>query len=123
MNGFVGALHVTRIDGTRWLVTEAVVYRDASGSMWSVPAGFVTDFASAWIGRWSLLPRKALYCASAVLHDYLYHLGVTTRAHADRLYREAMLSEGISTFHAWKAYLGVRAFGWAPWNTHRKAKR
>lgn len=120
MNSFNGQPNVTRIDGKNWLVVEPLVYLDTQERVWVIPAGFVTDFASAWIGRWALLPRSALYCGAAVLHDYLYKRGVTTRKEADQLYHEAMLSEGISKFNARKAYIGVRIGGWAAWRKHRR---
>jgi hypothetical protein len=85
-----------------------------------VPVGFVTDFASSWVGRFQLLSRKAAFSASPVLHDWLYYEGLENKEVADLIFKEALQSQGCSSYDVWKAYWGVRWFGKAAWESHRE---
>lgn len=112
-------------DGEHFTLTKPVYYKSLtynthSGQPIRVPDGFVTDFASSWVGRYCLLSRKAAFSASAVLHDWLYFEGMEPRKTADLLFREALESQGIGAYDCWKAYWGVRAFGKAAWENHRE---
>lgn len=101
-----------------WSVTEPLVYLTDSGVKYTVPTGFVTDFASV-----PRLPIVFLFFGdraneSATLHDYLYtkpHDGLT-RAQADSILKEASLSQGVSAWVAWALYLGVRVGGASHWS-------
>ena len=76
MSAFTTPLKVEHIDGRYWRVLEAFEYRvgsEDSDEIISVPAGFVTDFASiprfAW---WLIGSPTGEYGKAAVKHDYLY---------------------------------------------------
>lgn len=59
------------------------------GKQWleiTVPAGFVTDFASIPRLFWRILPPWGSYNRAAVVHDFLYHTHYTTRAEADLIF-------------------------------------
>ncbi len=91
------------------------------GELFTIPARFKTDFASIPRCVHWLLPKNGEYDAPAVLHDWLYAMGITDRETADYIFLEAMESINVP---AWKRALifgAVRKFGWKAWNEHRKA--
>lgn len=132
MSQFTTPLELEFIDGRTWKVTEPFVYDVGALGSWetiSVPAGFVTDFASIPRGLWNLLPPTGLYAKAAVLHDYLYRGGTTmyfdhdkpvTRARADAIFYEAMGVLGVMWWSKWLVYAGVRLGGWPTWHHYHK---
>ena len=52
----------------------------------TAPAGFETDFASVPRLFWRIVPPWGRYSPAAVVHDFLYHTGLVTRAEADRIF-------------------------------------
>ena len=112
-------------DGEHFKLSAPVVYlssnyRTHDDQPIYVPEGFVTDFASSWVGRFNLLSRKASFSAAAVLHDWLYYQGRETKDMADLMFREALESQGVGAYDRWKAYWGVRLFGGSAWAAHRE---
>lgn len=117
MSRFVTRLEVELIaddknDGRGvWRVTLPLVYESDIAGKITVPAGFVTDFAS--------VPRipVAYWLAgdtaheAAVIHDFLYTAGETSRATADAVLREAMAVSGVPEWRRQVMYLAVRLFG------------
>lgn len=107
-----------------WKLIAPLEYKSAAGDTYSVPIGFVTDFAS--------VPRLPVIFMlygdranlAAALHDWLYSIDPTTGKHpvkdretADLLLKEAALAQGCSEEVAESLYLGVRVGGashWAP---------
>jgi len=92
----------------------------------TVPAGFVTDFAS--IPRFArlLLPKLGKYNKAAVIHDFIYrdHIirqtsynipFVFSRKHADRCFRDAMADLGVVKWKRTMMWLAVRIGGWVAW--------
>jgi hypothetical protein len=106
--GFIdGAVVVRQVDAKRWELREPVGYRGAREDF-TVPAGFVTDFAS--IPRlvvW-LIPRYGLYTRSAILHDFLWRTSAVSRADADGLFRRSMRELGVSMPRRWMMWAAVR---------------
>lgn len=99
-----------------WLLLSPLRYGDIV-----IPEGFYTDFAS--------VPRVPFVFEAwgdrahreATLHDYLYRIDsipVVSRAEADRIFLEAMLSTGKPTRIAYPMYWGVRLAGWTAY--HKK---
>ena len=75
LGGFSGEVVVKPIlpEGTRWMLVEPFSYH-AARDTFTVPAGFVTDFASVpRVFVW-LLPRYGRWTQAAILHDYLCDL-------------------------------------------------
>jgi len=95
------------------------------GSIFDVPKGFITDFASSRVGRWNFLGVDAAQSMSAILHDYLYKTGIVSKHKADLYFQEGLLSdsENVSWWDRWKGYWGVRLFGGFAWRAHRKADK
>ncbi len=82
------------------------------------PAAFCTDGNSTPRFLWSLLyhPLDAMVIRASAMHDYMYRKGFAlgpniTRKIADRLYYEALISEGANRTKARIMYWGVRLLG------------
>jgi hypothetical protein len=107
---FLSPLVVERIDGNRWKLDRHFVCM-VDGAIYSVPAGFITDFAS--------VPRLPLAyyltggrgVKAATLHDFLYETKALPRDDADLALRAALVAEGEPDEFAQLMYLGVRAGG------------
>lgn len=93
-----------------WEVMLDLKYITNSGKLLTVPAGFVTDFAS--------VPRLPFIYAmygnrahkAAVLHDWLTCYEVAPRREADDLFLEAMLSTNVPEDIANAMHLAVRSY-------------
>lgn len=80
-------------------------------SVITVPAGFVTNFASVPRVLWSIFPPYSDYGKAAVVHDFLYCTEIKTRKRADKLFLEAMKISGVSMWKRHLIYRAVRLFG------------
>lgn len=118
--GFHSDVVTRSLDGVRWQLLRPLRYTSLAGSEFIVPGNFITDFASSRIGAINLLPPQFAYNESPVLHDWLYYSGTVDRAVADRLFKEALGLQNATSFIQFKAYRGVRLFGWRAWNQHRQ---
>lgn len=127
---FLTRLRVEQVARRRWILTGPLAYSSALlQATITVPAEFVTDFAStphtplAW---WIAGGRAN---APAVIHDWLYQTQPAglTRGEADAVLDEAMGADQIDPVGAITRgliYWAVRAGGWVAWRRHaeRKAK-
>lgn len=113
--GFNTDLAVEADGPTTWRLTRPLVYTGSKGDTWTVPAGFVTDFASVpRLMHWLTLPYGA-YTRAAVLHDYLLgligdpdpELAVASRD-ADGVFRLAMQELGVPWPKRWSMWAAVR---------------
>lgn len=88
-------------------------YCQASHWRITIPADFITDFASVPRFFWRFLPPTGRYTRAAVVHDFLYRTpGLCTRAQADAVLYEAMKFPcHVGFFTRWTIYAGVRAGG------------
>ena len=119
MSSFTSPLIVSPMpDGRRWKLFRSFTYHITSRrskDKITVPAGFITDFASIpWV-FWSWLPAWGKYGKAAVIHDYLYQNHLLSRRMADLIFYEAML---VGKTKKWKAklmYLAVRIWGGLTW--------
>lgn len=94
-------------------------YWDRGGNVYTVPAGFETDFASTPRWLWPIAPPLGRYAKAAVLHDYLYVFQSTDRRTADRLLREGSALLGVPAHVRWLLWAAVRAFGSTGWRRDR----
>ncbi len=122
MSAFLDPLNVTEISDSIFAIADHPFrYQSDLAGLLTVPIGFFTDFAS--------VPRLGIVYAMlgdrahepAVVHDWLYYAGITTRSMADDVLMEAMTVLGLSWWQRYPIYWGVRIGGWVAWNTHRKA--
>ena len=82
-----------------------------SGDTITVPAGYVTDFASVPRALWTIEPPLGDAGKAAVLHDWLYETGERSRAEADRIFLEAMEVLEVEWWKRSLIYRAVRTFG------------
>ena len=94
---------------TKWKVLEPLNFHSEKfGKNYVVRKAFITDLASGFISA---------AAAAAIVHDWLYQLGVyhrqiATRAEADDVFFEAMVDTGVPLWRCWAYFLAVRLFGW-----------
>ena len=116
---FLTPLNLQDIDGERFTLLTPLIYRTISKTLHTVPAGFVTDFASIPRPLWWRYPKSGIWNKAAVLHDHLYVVNGLTRAEADDLFREAMEACGVNWWTRNVFFRAVRIGGWKPWNAYR----
>ena len=117
---FLTKLRVEQVTEDDWVLLEPLVYSsELLGRKVTVPAGFVTDFASV-----PRLPFIYWFAgdtakAPAVLHDWFYRTNTEdiTRATADALLAEAMEVRGYWKIRSWLMWAGVRIGGYWSYDT------
>lgn len=108
---FTTPLDLEYLDGRTYRLLTAFQY-DASGFTVTVPAGFITDFASIPRPLWVLFPPTGRYGKAAVVHDYLYRTpGLVSKAIADATFLEAMGVLGVPWLTRHLLYRSVSLFG------------
>ena len=133
MSSFTSRLEVTPLDdGRKWKLIRTFRYHVGSlgsGVVITVPAGFVTDFASSPRIFWPIVSPWGKWGKAAIVHDLLYqtrsyfvetiddwHFHETvTRKWADQIFLEAMEVLGVAPWRRKLMYWGVRLFGWLAW--------
>ena len=101
-----------------WTLLEPFTYHIGfkdSGNSITVPAGFVTDFASVPNPLRGFIPQWGIYGKAAVLHDYIYLTHDLTRLEADNLFLEAMVALNTPRWQRTVMFLAVRIFGFLSW--------
>lgn len=99
-----------------WQLTAPLMYEsDLLGRTVTVPAGFVTDFAS--VPRIPVAWLLAGDCGheAAVVHDWLYTSHEVDRATADAVLQEALAASGQPAWRSWLMWAGVRVGGARPY--------
>jgi len=119
MSSFTSPLIVSPMpDGRTWKLFKAFKYHVGnrySKNIISVPAGFVTDFASIPWFFWAVLPYWGRYGKASVIHDWLYQTHQVSRRMADLIFYEAMLVSGTQKWKAKIMHLAVRIFSGFTW--------
>lgn len=109
---FLNQLVVMAIHEDHWRLVESLLYRAGSGKVITVPKDFLTNLASVPSLLRPVMNRNGKSRRPAVLHDWLYtSQACVSRKDADKLFYEALRSEGMNWASARTYYLGVRAFG------------
>ncbi|MEQ9728501.1 DUF1353 domain-containing protein [Pseudomonas sp. WHRI 8822A] len=98
-------------DRKTWRLLAPFSYLDPGHGLVTVPAGFISDFASVPRLPLTYALLGAYGHAAAVLHDWLYSTTTLSRAEADRVFLNALRSSGIARWRAWLMYAGVRIGG------------
>jgi hypothetical protein len=119
MSAFLTELQVENasvMDDGKWRLTAPLVYQsDVAGQTFTVPAGFVTDYASvprAPLVFWLCGDTSTL---ASVVHDWLYTIHPVRRDVADAVLKEASLLTGVPKWRAWLMWAGVRVGGAGHW--------
>lgn len=101
------SITVRRYDDTRWELVEPLAYV-GRWETFTVPAGFVTDFASVPQPVMWFVPRYGRYTAAAILHDYLIAEGRVSSQDTDGIFRRVLREEGVPLLLRWLMWAGVR---------------
>jgi hypothetical protein len=125
MSAFLTELELRPLpDGRLWELLKGFGYYTGNGAddfLITVPAGFLTDFASVPRALWWLLPPWGKYGKAAVIHDYLYKTKPWSRRRCDSIFLEGMKVLGVSWATRTTMYAAVRAGGWLAWNKTKAA--
>jgi hypothetical protein len=110
-------------DGQYSVLIAPLTYRIGESSFTiTVPAGFVTDFASTPRAIWAILPPTGRYQLAAVVHEFLYWDQGCTRRQADDLLRAAMAESQVGSKSRDIIYYAVRSGGEGAWTENSLAK-
>ena len=122
MSSFTDPLVVIKVGERLWKTYREFSYylKEPDGEKITVPAGFLTDFASVPRPLWVILPPDGLYTQSAVLHDFLYATQILTRKESDDIFLDGMKILGVPFLVRQTIYRAVRMFGWIPWRNHEQ---
>lgn len=118
---FVSKLRAEAVSDSEWKLLEPLIYISGVLGRISARVGFITDFASVPRVPFIFDVLGDIAHRSAVIHDWLYYCGATSRLTADRVLFEAMKLDDIPLWKRSQIFLGVRIGGWKPWGDHRKA--
>jgi hypothetical protein len=119
MSRFLTPLDIREKDefeGTFELLAPLVYISDLLDDVITVPAGFITDFASVPRLPFAYLVVGGKGNKAAVVHDWLYSGGLTvTREQADKVFAEALAASGYGALVRGLMYSGVRLGGASHW--------
>ena len=121
MSKFTTKLSLDVIGDQAYEVTKPLVWED-SELVVQVNPGFDFDGASIPKVFWSAIgsPMTGGYQRAGCLHDALYASEYFAREVCDKLFLEAMKSDGVSYIKRTAMYNAVRMFGWTVWKEHKK---
>ncbi|WP_186169220.1 DUF1353 domain-containing protein [Burkholderia gladioli] len=123
MSAFLSRLEVELVsDSTNsgrgtWRLTAPLVYQsDVADRIFTVPAGFETDFASVPRAPVAFLLAADSAHEASTVHDFLYTAPhPVTRSMADAVLKEASIVSGVPAWRAWLMWAGVRIGGGGHW--------
>ena len=118
---FTTKLNMEVLGEQAYAVVSPLVYENDELIL-QVNPKFDFDGASVPQCLWSFgfSPMTGGYQRSACLHDALYASEYFDRDVCDKLFLEAMESEGVGYMKRYAMYYAVRAFGWMVWKEHKK---
>ena len=118
MSRFVTTLKTEQTDRRTYKLLDDLVLADDDQRTITVPAGFVTDFASIQVLHnaflfvlFALVSGYGNYAST--VHDWLYFGGQVSRKEADAVLYRALRAEGVARWRAWLMWAGVRLGGGA----------
>lgn len=116
MSRFITTLKTEQADRRTYVLLSDLVLADDDERTITVPAGFVTDFASIKVLHnaflfvlFALVSDYGNYAAT--VHDWLYEHGSLTRKEADAVLYRALRAEGVARWRSWLFWVGVRLGG------------
>lgn len=100
------------VGGKQYLLLEPLVTDE-----YTIPLGFVTDFASVPRVLWGIFPPNGKYRNAAVVHDYMYVHAITgVKKNADKLFLKNMKALGVPWWKRQAMYYAVRIGGKGNYN-------
>ncbi len=101
---------------TQWILLKPLTFVSTKHDFTiTVPAGFVTDFASVPRLPLAYLVAGGIAQKPAVIHDWLYRKGIGSRSSADDIFYEAMGTAGVSNWRRYLMWMAVRLGGSTSW--------
>lgn len=96
------------------------IYQSRDGITVTIPAGYITDFASTPRPIWALLPPHGGLMLASLPHDWGYShggkSGLLPKRWWDGLFRDLLrITPDVSAWKTPVAYASVRAFGKGGW--------
>jgi len=85
--------------------------------IYTVPKGFVTNFASIPKFLWSIYGPIGTATKGSVIHDYLYTTAEVPRLKADQIFKEGIITIDGGTSKANVFFSAVRLFGAKEYDT------
>lgn len=114
---FLTTLQITELPDGEWELVDGLAYHsEILDRIVVVPRGFKTDLASVPRLPFVYMAAGGKANAPAVIHDFLYHTKACDRRTADSVFEEAMAVIGESWWRRKMMWLGVRLFGWIPYD-------
>ena len=111
-------------DGRNFVLVAPMSYTILNtGQTITIPAGFVTDWASTPRIIWAVLPPFGTYTKASVIHDYLYWMQYCTREQSDKILLAAMIESNVSAVDQRTIYDGVRVGGQEAWDQNARDRR
>src|SRR3954469_23377943 len=111
-------------NGNDWVVVKPFTYTIGQTTYRiTVPAGFVTDFASIPAAMRGFLSPTGQEGRAAIIHDYLYWNQPCTREQADWILRLGMIESRVSLVTRQAVYWAVRAMGDTAWQQNALERR
>lgn len=109
---FLTRLRIEEVDEEHrnWKLLDNLDYA-GNQQVFSIPRGFVTNFASVPQIFWSMIAPWGRHMKPAVMHDYFYRTAIVSRLDADRLFYRMMKQLGVSWWKRQVIYRAVRLFG------------
>jgi len=89
----------------------------------TVPAGFITDFASVPRIFWAIISPIDKHGKAAVIHDYCYYHAMYDRKKSDLIFREALEVLEVAPWKVWCMYEAVRIGSIFAWRKHRQREK
>lgn len=125
MSQFTTELNVRPLnDGISWVLLDEFSYDVGflgSGDTITVPAGFITDFASIPKFAWSIIGGPwGKYGKAAVIHDYLFATQQRSWKETNQIFLEGMKVLGVSWMKRTTMYSLVMVFSWVSWFRAKK---
>lgn len=116
------SLKVQTSDGRNFILLEPFSYVTSAGVTINVPVGATSDGASTPPELWPTIPPFGKYWMAAFLHDYLYRCTQLPKTECDSIFKDAMLSLGVTVLEAITIYEGVNVFGTSSFDSDRAAQ-
>lgn len=111
---FVGRVAIYQLeghDGHWFALLEDLSYEDEDGSIYTAPAGTLTDFASIPRAVWWLWPKNGKHSAPAIIHDHNCTVRRLPSPKVHAIFRRGLKARGCSRVTQLVLWLAVRLFG------------
>ncbi len=126
MSQFTSNFKGELIGKNKWKNLEEFNYhvgKYPSDEIITVPAGFITDFASVPRIFWAIISPIDKHGKAAVIHDYCYYYAYNNRKQSDIIFREALEVLEVAPWKVWCMYEAVRIGSGYAWLKHRQREK